>query len=85
MVVYYTQHTCLGACHDGSKGSSLILPFYTDCVIIVRRKRSPHMLLGGLILICMFFVMSVVFIGAKIKGKYFYKGWRRNPRIIYSS
>ncbi len=43
------------------------------------------MLLSCLILVCMFFVMSVVFIGAKIKDRYFYKGWRHNPRIIYSS
>ena len=43
------------------------------------------MLLSCFIIMCMFFAMSVVLIGAKIKDKYFHKGWRRKIRIICPS
>jgi len=54
--------------------NSLCLPLYTDRIIIVRWKRRPDMLLmgtGGWILIGVAVVILAVFIGVKIKDRYF--------------
>jgi hypothetical protein len=55
-------------------GNSLSFPFYTDCIIIVRPKRRPDMLLMGTmgwIIIGVAVAVLAVFIGLKIKDRYF--------------
>jgi len=40
-----------------------------------------NMLLGCFIIMCTFFAMWVLMMGAKLKEKYFFKGWRLKPNV----
>ena len=55
-------------------GNSLIFLFYAGFIVIGQRKRSPDMLLigvGGWIILGVAVVIMAVFIGSKIKDKYY--------------
>ena len=69
--ISYTEERSLFPAR-GMRGQALA--FYTECIIIVRWKRRPNMLListTGWIVISVAVVIVAVVIGVKIKERYF--------------